>query len=275
MSNIKYRLYHDRAAERFREDVSRMKNALVHEINTMMPDLSGQTDHIKLLIKDKDGAYIQSPINITNVSEEIKEKAKREIFNLQALETLLNENTLNYSYQEMNVPLKQRDTRYEWESKLTYSRLTYNECLLILLGVNPTLSDLLHEDLYKIKKESDLFDTKLRSLNLVCFRQHENNRLRRRFPKMHINTKTFILWAIEERILKQTLTSNTENNSRPQTKNQQYLVNIIARKIITDDNNATRSHISNCVSSELEIKHNIRLKPDTIRREYLGKHPLY
>ena len=226
MTNIKYRLYHDRAAERFREDVSRMKNALVHEINTMMPDLSGQTDHIKLLIKDKDGAYIQSPINITNVSEEIKEKAKREIFNLQALETLLNENTLNYSYQEMNVPLKQRDTRYEWESKLTYSRLTYNECLLILLGVNPTLSDLLHEDLYKIKKESDLFDTKLRSLNLVCFRQHENNRLRRRFPKMHINTKTFILWAIEERILKQTLTSNTENNSRLQTKNQQYLVKV-------------------------------------------------
>ena len=125
----------------------------------------------------------------------------------------------------MNVSLKQRDTRYEWESKLTYSRLTYNECLLILLGVNPTLSDLLHEDLYKIKKESDLFDTKLRSLNLVCFRQHENSRLRRRFPKMHINTKTFILWAIEERILKQTLASNSENNSRPRTKNQQYLVN--------------------------------------------------
>ena len=49
MANIKYRLLHDRTAERFREDVSRMKNALVHEINTMMPDLSGQTDHIKLL----------------------------------------------------------------------------------------------------------------------------------------------------------------------------------------------------------------------------------
>ena len=147
--------------------------------------------------------------------------------------------------------------------------------LLILLGVNPTLSDLLHEDLYKIKKESDLFDTKLRSLNLVCFRQHENSRLRRRFPKMHINTKTFILWAIEERILKQTLASNSENNSRPRTKNQQYLVNTIARKIITEDNDATRSHISNCVSSELEIKHKIKLKPDTIRREYLGKHPLY
>ena len=275
MANIKYRLFHDRIAERFREDVSRMKNALVHEINTMMPDLSGQTDHIKLLIKDQDGAYIQSPINITNVSEENKEKAKRKIFNLQALQTLLNDNILDYTNYEREISIKQRDTRYEWESKLTYSRLTYNECLLILLGVNPTLSDLLHEDLFKIKKENELFDTKLRSLNLVCFRQHENNRLRRRFPKMHINTKTFILWAIEEGLLKQTLASNTEPNSRLQTKNQQYLVNTIARKIITDDDNATRSHISNCVSSELEKKHNIRLKSGTIRREYLGKHPLY
>ncbi len=275
MTNIKYRLYHDRAAERFREDVSRMKNALVHEINTMMPDLSGQTDHIKLLTKDKDGIYSQSPINITKVSKENKEKAKRKIFDLQALQTLLNDNILDYTNYEREISIKQRDTRYEWESKLTYSRLTYNECLLILLGVNPTLSDQLHEDLYKIKKENELFDTKLRSLNLVCFNQHENNRLRRRFPKMHINTKTFVLWAIEERLLKQTLTSNTEPNSRSQTNNQQYLVNTIARKIIADDNNATRSHISNCVSSELEKKHNIRLKPGTIRREYLGKHPLY
>ena len=152
MANIKYRLLHDRAAERFREDVSRMKNALVHEINTMMPDLSGQTDHIKLLIKDKDGAYIQSPINITKVSKENKEKAKRKIFNLQALQTLLNDNILDYTNYEREISIKQRDTRYEWESKLTYSRLTYNECLLILLGVNPTLSDLLHEDLFKIKK---------------------------------------------------------------------------------------------------------------------------
>ena len=52
MANIKYRLFHDRIAERFREDVSRKKNALVIEINTIMPD---STDHIKLLIKDKDG----------------------------------------------------------------------------------------------------------------------------------------------------------------------------------------------------------------------------
>ena len=272
MANIKYRLFHDRIAERFREDVSRKKNALVIEINTIMPD---STDHIKLLIKDKDGIYDQSPINITKVSKENKEKAKRKIFNLQALQTLLNDNILDYTHYEREISIKQRDTRYEWESKLTYSRLTYNECLLILLGINPTLSDLLHEDLFKIKKENELFDTKLRSLNLVCFRQHENNRLRRRFPKMHINTKTFILWAIEEGLLKQTLASNTEPNFRTQTKNQQYLVNTIARKIITDDNNATRSHISNCVSSELEIKHNIRLKPGTIRREYLGKHPLY
>jgi len=253
MSNIKYKLFYDRTAERFKEDISRMKDALAQEIN----------------------AYGQSPINITTVSKKNKEKAKREIFNLQALQTLLDENTLNYSYEEKYVPVKQRDTRHEWESKLTYSRLTYNECLLILLGVNPTLSNLFHDDLYKIKNEKELFGTKLNLLNLVFFRQHENNRLRRRFPKMHVNTKTFILWAIEERLLKQTLTSNTEPNSRTQTKNQRYLINTIARKIITDDNYATRSHIANCVSSELEIKHNIRLKPGTIRREYLGTHPIY
>ena len=71
MANIKYRLFHDRIAERFREDVSRKKNALVIEINTMMPD---STNHIKLLTKDKDGIYSQSPINITKVSKENKEK---------------------------------------------------------------------------------------------------------------------------------------------------------------------------------------------------------
>ena len=252
MANIKYKLFHDRTAERFKEDISRMKDALAQEIN----------------------AYGQSPINITTISKEDKEKVKRKMFDLQAL-AVLNESFLDYTNIEREILVKQRDTRYEWESKLTYSRLTYNECLLILLGVNPTVSDLLHDDLYKIKKEKELFTTKLRSVNLVCFRQHENNRLRRRFPKMHVNTKTFILWSIEERLLKQTLTSNTEPNSRTQTKNQQYLINTIARKIITDDNYATRTHIANCVSSELEIKHKIRLKPGTIRREYLGTHPIY
>ncbi len=53
MAELGYTLFYDRNAERFREDVSRMKNALVHKINTMMPDLSGQTDHIKLLIKEQ------------------------------------------------------------------------------------------------------------------------------------------------------------------------------------------------------------------------------
>ena len=32
MANIKYKLFHDRTAERFKEDISRMKDALAQEI---------------------------------------------------------------------------------------------------------------------------------------------------------------------------------------------------------------------------------------------------
>jgi len=94
-------------------------------------------------------------------------------------------------------------TRQEWHDFLTKTEyLSYNECLLILLGVSPTLAELLEPKLYKIDlvKEGDLHGE---PLSLIFFQRVENHLLRNKFNAKKINTKKFIDWALDNRLLRQ------------------------------------------------------------------------
>ena len=82
--------------------------------------------------------------------------------------------------------------------------LIYNECLLILLGVSPTLADLLEPKLYKINliNEGDLHGE---PLSLIFFQRMENHLLRNKFNSKKISTQEFIDWALENRLLRQNI----------------------------------------------------------------------
>jgi len=69
------------------------------------------------------------------------------------------------------------------------------------LGVSPTLADLLEPKLYKINliNEGDLHGD---PLSLIFFQRMENHLLRNKFGTSKINTKEFIDWALENRLLR-------------------------------------------------------------------------
>ena len=75
---------------------------------------------------------------------------------------------------------------------------------MILLGVSPTLADLLEPNLYKINliNEGDLHGE---PLSLIFFQRMENHLLRNKFNAKKINTKKFIDWALENRLLRQNI----------------------------------------------------------------------
>ena len=73
---------------------------------------------------------------------------------------------------------------------------------MILLGVSPTLADLLEPKLYKINliNEGDLHGE---PLSLIFFQRMENHLLRNKFNSKKISTQEFIDWALENRLLRQ------------------------------------------------------------------------
>ena len=75
---------------------------------------------------------------------------------------------------------------------------------MILLGVSPTLADLLEPKLYKINliNEGELHGE---PLSLIFFQRVENHLLRNKFGAKKINTQEFVDWALENRLLRQNI----------------------------------------------------------------------
>ena len=74
--------------------------------------------------------------------------AKAEIqSDVSSLETLLSDNILDFKASNPNH--KQLKTREVWHEFLTESeQLSFNECLLILLGISPKLSEMIEPSLF-------------------------------------------------------------------------------------------------------------------------------
>ena len=98
---------------------------------------------------------------------------------------------------------KQLKTRSEWHSFLTEkNHLNFNECLLILLGINPTLAGSLEPNLYKTEL-NEVGRLKENYLSLIFFQRVENHLLRERFRGNKINTGEFIKWAMDYKYLRE------------------------------------------------------------------------
>ena len=169
MPNTEYRLFHQRTAEKIRDEVSRLRDSL--------------------LFGNKKKVHKFGKVDIT--------------CDIATLEILLSDYILDYENSEESD--RQLTSRQEWHDFLTKTEfLSYNESLLILLGVSPTLADLLESKLYKIKliNEGDLHGE---PLSLIFFQRVENHLLRDRFGTKKISTQEFIDWALENRLLRENI----------------------------------------------------------------------
>ena len=167
MPKTEYRLFHQRTAEKIRDEISRLRDSL--------------------LFGSKKKVHKFGKVNIT--------------CDIATLEILLSDYILDYENSEESD--RQLTTRQEWHDFLTKTEfLSYNECLLILLGISPTLADLLESKLYKINliNEGDLHSE---PLSLIFFQRVENHLLRDRFGTKKINTQEFINWAFKNRFLRE------------------------------------------------------------------------
>ena len=120
--------------------------------------------------------------------------------NLEFIETLLNEQILDFK--AINPSKDQLDTRANWHDFLiNRTQLSFNECLLILLGINPIHANRLDSDLFKTKL-NDVTNMKKSLLNLIFFQRVENHLLRERFQSNSINKEEFIKWAMDYKYLR-------------------------------------------------------------------------
>jgi hypothetical protein len=206
---------------------------------------------------------------------------------IRLIEVILKDYVINYDDDELNeagkvveldksdepkeITYRQSEARRSWIAIFKTTKLSYNEALCVLLGVNPAAADLLDDNLYLIQNENQLFD---KTLSYLFFSRYEGSRLSIRFKKKHLNTKEFILWAIEERFIKQTY-NNKGLRKRQRTIETQEKVDSIARAIVLYSPNISKSELSTYVSDELESKHEITLESSAIRKNYLGTHPIY
>ena len=169
MPKTEYRLFHQRTAEKIRDEISHLRDSL--------------------LFGSKKKVHKFGKVDIT--------------CDIATLEILLSDYILDYENSEESD--RQLTSRQEWHDFLTKTEfLSYNECLLILLGVSPTLADLLESKLYKIKliNEADLHGE---PLSLIFFQRVENHLLRDRFSTKKISTQEFIDWSLENRLLRENI----------------------------------------------------------------------
>ena len=119
---------------------------------------------------------------------------------LKFIETLLNEQILDFK--AINPSIDQLATRANWHDFLiNKTKLSFNECLLILLGINPIHANRLDSDLFKTKL-NDVTNMKKSLLNLIFFQRVENHLLRERFQSNSINKEEFIKWAMDYKYLR-------------------------------------------------------------------------
>ncbi len=169
MTKPQYKLFNENIAETIRNEISRLRDAL--------------------LFGSKEKVHKFGKVDIT--------------CDIATLEILLSDYILDYSEANSTVSDRQLETRREWLDYLTKTEsLSYNECLLILLGVSPTLADLLEPKLYEttLRDEVNLHE---KHLTLIFFQRKENHLLREKFGAEKIDTKKFIDWALKNSLLSQ------------------------------------------------------------------------
>ena len=169
MTKPQYKLFNENIAETIRNEISRLRDAL--------------------LFGSKEKVHKFGKVDIT--------------CDIATLEILLSDYILDYSDANSRVSDRQLETRREWHDYLTKTEsLSYNECLLILLGVSPTLADLLEPKLYEttLRDEVNLHE---KHLTLIFFQRKENHLLREKFGAEKIDTKKFIDWALKSSLLSQ------------------------------------------------------------------------
>ena len=163
MSEITYKIFHERTAENIKVEIQKL--------------------HDLLIIDNKKNLY-RVDINDRNSAE-----------------IILFDNILDFKSSKISD--KQLITRSEWHSFLTEKKhLNFNECLLILLGINPTLASLMEPSLYKTKL-NEVGGLKENYLSLIFFQRVENHLLRERFRSNKINTDEFIKWAMDYKYLRE------------------------------------------------------------------------
>jgi len=112
MSEITYKIFHERTAENLKVEIQKL--------------------HDLLLSGNKESRY------------------KVDVNDIKSVEAILADNILDFKI--LNISDNQLRARFEWHNFLTEkNHLNFNECLLILLGINPTLSSLIEPNLYKTK----------------------------------------------------------------------------------------------------------------------------
>jgi|TARA_B110000914_G_scaffold215730_1_gene219919 hypothetical protein len=163
MSEITYKIFHERTAENIKVEIQKL--------------------HDLLIIDNKKNLY------------------RVDINDRKSAETILLDNILDFKSSKISD--KQLITRSEWHSFLTEKKhLNFNECLLILLGINPTLASLIEPSLYKTKL-NEVGGLKENYLSLIFFQRVENHLLRERFRSNKINTDEFIKWAMDYKYLRE------------------------------------------------------------------------
>ena len=119
---------------------------------------------------------------------------------LEFIEAIQNEQILDFKV--TNPSKGQLASRADWHNLLiNKTNLSFNECLLILLGINPIHAKRLDSDLFKTKL-NDVTNMKKSLLNLIFFQRVENHLLRERFQSNSINKEEFIKWAMDYKYLR-------------------------------------------------------------------------
>jgi len=163
MNEITYKLFHERTAENIKVEITKL--------------------HDLLLFDNKKNLY------------------KVDTNDIKSVEAILADNILDF--RTLNISDKQLRARSEWHNFLIEKNyLNFNECLLILLGINPTLANLIEPNLYKTKL-NDVGGLKENYLSLIFFQRVENHLLRERFRGNKINTNEFIKWAMDYKYLRE------------------------------------------------------------------------
>ena len=164
MSEITYKIFHERTAENIKVEIKRLYDLMLFDNN--------------------------------------KNLNKVDINDIKLVEVILSDNILDFK--APHISDKQLKTRSEWHSFLTEkNHLNFNECLLILLGINPALASHIEPDLYKTKL-NQIAGLKENYLSLIFFQRVENHLLRERFRENKINTDEFIKWAMDYKYLRET-----------------------------------------------------------------------
>ena len=162
MSEITYKIFHERTAENIKVEIQKLHDLLL--------------------------------------SDSKKNQCKVDLNDIKSVEVILADNILDFK--ASNISDKQLRARTEWHNFLTEkNHLNFNECLLILLGINPTLSSLIEPNLYKTKL-NEVGGLKENYLSLIFFQRVENHLLRERFRGNKINMDEFIKWAMDYKYLR-------------------------------------------------------------------------